>query len=84
MAVTKVRLNRANIGKFLKSQEVRRDLLDRGAAVKSGLPTGNGEEWKLDTFNTDRANVTVYTANAEAMRTNAETFALLRNLDRGR
>ena len=84
MVVTKVQLNRANIGKFLKSQEVRRDLLARGSAIRSGLPTGKGEEWKLDTFNTDRANVTVYTGNLEAMRTNAETFALLRNLDRGR
>ena len=84
MVVTKVRLNRANIGKFLKSQDVRRDLLARGSAIRSGLPIGDGEEWKLDTFNTDRANVTVYTGNPEAMRTNAETFALLRNLDRGR
>jgi hypothetical protein len=82
--VTKVRLNRAGIRQFLKSAEVRRDLMRRGQAVQAALPTANGEQWLLSTFDTDRANVTVRTGNDAARETSAETMALIRALDRGR
>ena len=83
-APVKIRLNRKGIIAFLKSPEVRRDLMHRGQAVQAALPTDNGEEWLVSTFDTDRANVTVRTGNYAAQVAAAENMALTRALDAGR
>lgn len=82
--VTRLRMNRAGVSALLKGPEVRRDLMRRGQAVQAALPTSNGEEWLVNTFDTDRANVTVRTGNNQAKAAAAKKMALIRALDAGR
>ncbi|QOP64246.1 hypothetical protein QDW16_gp58 [Microbacterium phage Quenya] len=84
-AVKRVRMNPAGVVALLKSPGVQADLSARGQRIRSALPTSDGEEWEVDSFlGYDRAQTVVRTGNAAARRTQAETNALLRALDRGR
>ncbi|QCG77271.1 hypothetical protein SEA_BUBBABEAR_10 [Microbacterium phage BubbaBear] len=82
---SRIKMNTKGIVALLKSQEVQDDLAARGERIAASLPTDDKEEWKVNNFlGYDRANTVVRTANVAAQRTQAETNALLRALDRGR
>lgn len=83
--VTRVRMNPKGVISILKSAGVRADISRRLEAIRSALPTGDGEVWEAETFTGfDRVQGVVRTGNAAARRTNAERMALTRALDRGR
>ena len=86
MAVSRVtiKLKGAGFKKLLMSGDVAKDLEARGRKIENALPTGAGEEWRLDSFKGgDRHQVIVRTDNTEARRASAEDMALLRALGAG-
>lgn len=84
MALKKIKLNSAGFTALLNGAEIRSNLTKRGNAIEAGLPTNNGEEWEVSTFQgKDRTNVTVRTKNQAAREASAENNVIVRNLGAG-
>lgn len=72
-ALRKLRLNSPGVKALLKDPGVQSDLTRRANAISSSLPTGNGEEWQVNSFTGhDRAQAVIKTANSKARRTVAD------------
>lgn len=83
--LTKIKVNSASIARLLKGGEVAADLSTRANAIRSSLPTSNGEKWiVVNGTSKDRAHSIVKAANAAARKTAATSSSLQGAIGAGR
>lgn len=83
--VTKIRINSPGVLALLQGPEVTADVTRRANAIKSALPTDNGEEWAVEvSVGRDRAGAIVLPTNRAARLSVAENNSIIRNLSAGR
>lgn len=83
--ITKIRVHSAGVVAILKSGTVAADVAGRAAAIRSRLPTGNGEEWAVhNVYSRDRAKSIVRAANYEAREAAATRGVMQGALGAGR
>lgn len=80
-----LKLNGAQIEKFMKSKEIQAELRRRALAIQKACPTDRGEEWKVAvSTGRDRAQAVIATGNEPARRAEAKQRALTTAINAGR